>query len=416
MTRKTPKTRKRSVDSHEINYELPRDPLTGERKRKYETVKGTITDARRVLREREYERDRGVYTRSGRTTFGEFTRQFIEDYAIGNLSPETVTRYQHMLNTHILPSLGHVRLSDLSAAHLQAYETMKMKNGRVDGKGGLSAHTVAHHHVLIRRIFESARKLGYVAVNPCDLVDKPRFSRKELTVLDADGVRKFLDVARGTPYFALFHFLLHSAGRRGEALAIKWRDIDLLTGFVKIQRAMIRQLDGSIDFKEPKTEGGRRLIKLPTSALLVLREHYQEQEARWAMMEMQLKERDFVFTDIEGYPLKRDAVSAAWRRVAKKAGFPGLRLHDARHTVATILMEGDTHPFIVKEMLGHKSIKTTIDTYTHVVPGLLEKAAQSLDAALGGSQADSVKKILEKEEINNASWQNVGKTEKSAGA
>ena len=168
---------------------------------------------------------------------------------------------------------------------------------------------------------------------------------------------------------------------------------DLLLCQVYITRTLHHLRDGGIVFRAPKTAKGRRMVALSPSAVSVLREHKEKQKLDRVMLGIPLKDDDLVFSDLEGKPLLPDTVTHAWIKLVRRTGLKGIRLHDARHSHASLMLKAGTHPKIVQERLGHSSITITLDTYSHIAPGLQESAAESFDKLLNGRR--------EKEAVEN---------------
>jgi integrase len=168
--------------------------------------------------------------------------------------------------------------------------------------------------------------------------------------------------------------------RRSELLALKWRDIGIQQ--IQINRSLHQLRDGSYVFTQPKSAKSRRTIALSPSSVLVLAEHKERQEGVLTMIGIPIGQDDLVFSTPEGKPLRPNTVSRAWTMLAVKTGLKPIRLHDARHTHATLMLKQGVHPKIVQERLGHTSIQITLDTYSHVTPGLQEAAADSFDKLL----------------------------------
>jgi integrase len=172
--------------------------------------------------------------------------------------------------------------------------------------------------------------------------------------------------------------------RRSELLALSWKDVDFIFGQISVNRGLHHLKDGSYIFTEPKPAKSRRTIALPPSAIQVLREHRESQESTRAMLGTPLKEDDLVFGTLEGKPLRPNTVTRAWEMLAAKCGIKVIRLHDARHTHASLMLKKGIHPKIVQERLGHSSIEITLDIYSHVTPGLQQAAASLFDQMLTG--------------------------------
>ena len=237
---------------------------------------------------------------------------------------------------------------------------------------------------------QSAVKWGLLGRNPADAVDPPKFQRPEMQTLDEDGVRKFLSVAESTRWYPIVYLALFTGLRRSELLALRWDDVDLDLGRLYVNRSVHRLRDGSIVFRSPKSAKGRRMVALPPSASLMLREHRESETVRRLLVEGgPVTGHQLLFARIDGTPVPPDSLTQAWGMLAKKAGFQGIRLHDARHTHATLLLKQDVHPKIVQERLGHSTIATTLDIYSHVVPGLQEAAARAFDIVVDVTKVEA---------------------------
>jgi len=187
----------------------------------------------------------------------------------------------------------------------------------------------------------------------------------------------------------LYYYMLLLTGlRRSELLALKWKDLDLDVARVYIAHSLHRLDDGNIIIKEPKTSSSRRPVDLPPSLVPILRQHRSDQEVERLLLGQGLNDDDFVFSRADGSPLNPNTVTHTFAKVAARAGLPHLRLHDLRHIHATMLLKAGTHPRIVQERLGHSSIVTTLDTYSHTVPGLQKAVAERLDALLPKMQLE----------------------------
>jgi integrase len=381
---------KRYKNSYTIVLNLGRDPSTGKSKQQWFSVKGTKKDAEKRLSELLHQRDTGTFMKPGKTTLGDFLERWLKDYVWPNLAPRTAEGYETIIRRQLIPQLGHITLTQLKPEHLQKYYADRLANGRCDGKGGLSPLTVRHHHMTLHCALENAVRLGLLSRNPADAVSPPRYQRSEIHTLNEDDIHILLEAAKSTPYYALFHLALFTGMRRSELLALRWCDVDLLLCQVYVSRTLHRLRDGSIIYGTPKTAKGRRMIALSPSAVLVLKEHKVQQEEHRAMMEIPLKDDDLIFSHPDGKPLLPDTVSHAWVKLVKRVGLGGVRLHDARHSHASLMLKQGVHPKIVQERLGHASIQITLDTYSHVAPGLQEAAAARFDELVTPTRENEV--------------------------
>ena len=192
---------------------------------------------------------------------------------------------------------------------------------------------------------------------------------------DEDEFKRFLEAAKGKPYYELFYLALFTGMRRGELLGLRWCDIDLLQSQLSVSRSLHHLKNGSYIFSEPKSATSRRTIALTPTTTIMLREYRQKREAQYTVLGKMLTDNELVFSGVDGKPLRPNTITRAWRNLAAKAGVKGIRLHDARHTHASFMLMQGIHPKIVQERLGHASITMTLDTYSHVAPGLQAAAA-----------------------------------------
>jgi integrase len=381
---------KRYKNSYTIVLNLGVDPATGKRKQQWVSVKGTKKETEKKLSELLSQVDNGVFMKPAKITIADYLERWLKDYVWPNLAPRTAEGYEYIIRRHIIPAIGKLTLTQLKPEHLQHYYADKLSFGRADGNGGLSAKTVRHHHVTLHDALQGAVKWGLLSRNPADAVDAPRFQRPQMNIMDADEINQFLEAAKDTPYYAIFYVALFTGMRRSELLALKWSDIDLILCQIYVSRSLHQLKDGSIVWRQPKSDKSRRMIALTPSTALILREHRENQLSIKLVQGLLLKDDDLVFSRPDGNPYRPDTITHAWIKLARRVGLKGIRLHDARHTHASLMLKQGIHPKIVQERLGHSSIQITLDTYSHVAPGLQEAAARKFDEAI--SVKNSIKK------------------------
>jgi integrase len=379
--------RPKGSHNYAIRFSAGLDHTTGKYRQMWESGFKTITDARKRLTELEHQRNTGKLVRPGKTTVADYLRRWLQDYAKGNLSPKTTQGYESIIEMHIIPALGKITLTQLKPEEIQRYYSEKLSNGQCDGSGALTSTTVSHHHTCLHRALKMAVKWNLIDHNPCDAVIPPRPQHTEMHTMNEDEVKLFLSAARSTSYYCLFYVSLFTGARRGELLALRWSDVDLFEAQIHITRSVLQLRDRSLIYKAPKTSKGRRMISLSPSTALILRRHKQEREACCATLIIPFEPDSLVFCQLDGSSLLPDSVTQAWTRLIRKTGLKHFRLHDARHTHASLLLKQGVHPKIVQERLGHATISTTLDLYSHVAPGLQEAAAAKLDDILANEPA-----------------------------
>jgi integrase len=249
---------------------------------------------------------------------------------------------------------------------------------------GLSPRTVAYVHTILHRAFKDAVRWGRLARNPADAADPPRGSRAaEIQAWDAATLRGFLGRSRddSDAYYPLWVVLSTTGLRRGEALGLRWSDVDLDTGRVRIVQTVI-QIRGAVSMGEPKTDRGRRAITLDDGTVAALRTHRREMNEQRLLVGADFTDHDLLFRLPSGDPLHPDAVSATFERQVRRYGLRRLSLHGLRHTWATLALESGVHPRVVQERLGHSTIAITLGIYSHVSPTLDSDAARTVAALM----------------------------------
>jgi integrase len=380
--------RKRGKGSWSLWVDIGRDLETGKRKQQTLTVRGSKKDAERELRAILTRIEGGAHVKPTKLTVGEYLEQWLQSYVSSNTGPRTRERYVEIVHAHLNPALGSIPLTTLRPQHIQAYYGKALKSGRRDGNGGLSAQTVQHHHRVLYEALKHAVKHGTLIRNVAEAVDSPRPEHKEMVTLGPEDVNKLLDAVRDTPYYDLFYTAIYTGLRRSELLALRWSHIDLDLATLSVVETLHQLHNREFVFRQPKSKKGRRLIALSPSLALLLRDHKAKQEFDRMLLGKPLFANDLVFSNPDGSPLQPDSITKAFTRITQSIGLYGVRFHDLRHTHATLMLWQGIHPKVVSERLGHSSIAITLDTYSHVLPGLQEAAAQRFEEGLQRATAD----------------------------
>ncbi len=370
---------KRYKDSYTVVLNLGIDPATGKRKQQWVSIKGTKKDAEKKLAELLHQLDTGTFMKPGKTTVKDFLERWLDDYARPNLAPRTVEGYEAIVRQHLIPKLGNISLTQLKSEHVQKYYAELLACGRLDGTGKLSPRTVRHHHMVLHKAIGCAVDWGILARNVVDAVTAPRELHHDMATWNEDETRHFLEIVKDSPYYPVFYLALFTGMRRSEILALRWSDIDLLLGQIYITRGMHHLRDGSIVFRQPKTSRSRRTIALTPSTIAMLKKHRENQSFIQALQGKRLLEDSLIFCDAKGRPLLPNTITHVWIKEVRKSGLKNIRFHDTRHSHASLMLKQGVHPKIVQERLGHSSIQITLDTYSHVAPGLQEAAAARFD-------------------------------------
>jgi integrase len=346
----------------------------GGRKTYYGRSRGQV-QAR--LKELAHQREQGLLIASVDQLTGDFLARWLEDTVRNSVRPKTYDSYE--LNVRRLqPLIGSIRLGSLSPAHIQsAYGDLLRR--------GLSARSVHHAHAVLHRALKQAVLWNMIARNPTDAVSRPRPVRIEMKTFNEDEVKRLFATTEDDRMHALWVLLVTTGLRLGEALGLRWDDLDPESGRLAVRRALQRQRGNGLVFVEPKTGKSRRTVHLAAGTLRALSEHRQRQREARLLNGPAWQEGNLVFCTDIGRPLEGGQVSWRFHKALGLAGLPRIRLHDLRHTAATLLLTRGVHPKVVQDMLGHSTITLTLDTYSHVTPALHAEAAAHMDALFRGS-------------------------------
>ena len=295
------------------------------------------------------------------------------------LRPTTLRGYRQTVRCYLRPRLGQHRLSTLDRRQLERHYAWLLEHG---GRGGrpLSPRTVQLAHAVLHRALRDAQLDGLLAQNPAALARTPRRDPYADEVDDgvqvwtAATARRFLDLVDDHPWRLLWHLAVGTGARRGELLGLRWQDVDLARSQLIVRRSM-SVVDGVPRLLATKTNRVRTL-SLGSSLVDLLRaaSRVAVPDRRW----------DLVVADEHGRHLDPLDVTREFRRLVREFDVPVIRLHDLRHTHASLLLEAGVPAKVVSERLGHTTIAMTLDIYAHLLPSMDQEAAARLDQALGG--------------------------------
>jgi integrase len=365
----------------------------------------------------------GTLLTDQRQTVAQFLTRWLRDVVRSRVRPLTYRSYENAVSRYIVPHLGARRIAQLAPEHVQAWLSALER-------AGVTAARRAYVRVTLRNALYTALRWRLVAQNAATLVDSPRTVAREIQPLTPEQAQMLLKTAKDDPLEALVTVALSCGLRRGEMLGLQWGDVDLDVGTLHVRRALQRfggdgaarrpllaeykrlraelrhdsldddargelttKLTGvrdalqamktSLHLVEPKSPRSRRLIALPAVAVKALRAHRVRQLETRLAAGARWQDQGFVFPTSIGTPLEPRRITRAFRALLKRAGLPLIRLHDLRHTAATLLLAQGVSPRVVMETLGHSQISLTLNTYSHVLPALQREAASKMDAVLG---------------------------------
>jgi len=296
------------------------------------------------------------------------------------VAPRTHERYSEIALKGLALLLGDVVLPKLKALHISAAYSKALAAGRRDGKSGLSPRTVGHMHRVLRQALQQAVDWDMLARNPTDKVAPPKVEKQEMRALDVAETAALLEAIRPTRMFIPVLLAVTCGMRRGEITALKWRSVDFTNAVLEVKKST-EQTKAGIREKDTKT-GYARTVTLTALAVEGLRRHKIRQAEELLRFGVRQTDAFHVTAQTNGQPLKPNSLTHEFVRFIAGTKLPRIRFHDLRHTHATQLLKSNVHPKIVQERLGHKDISTTLDLYSHVLPGMQDGAAKRVDAAL----------------------------------
>jgi integrase len=368
-----------------IRYSRGTDPATGKRHRANVTFRGDRKSAEKELRRLQKAIDDGAHVDPSRITVRDWLAQWL-DTIRPEVAPKTHERYGELVRHFLAPALGNLQLGKLAPVHIQQCYTELAEGGRRDGKpGGLSPRTRRQIHAVLSSALSRAVELQLLARNPAEVFRKrqPRIERKEMVALTVEQSQRLLAALRHSRVYWPVLLALSTGMRRGEILALRWRNIDLDRGSLRVIESL-EQTKAGLRFKPPKN-GRTRVITLPAFVVDELRRLRREQAEELLVLGSPQDDATVVCARADGLPLQPRSLTHEFSvLMAHIKDVPPVRFHDLRHSHATQLLAAGLHPKVAQERLGHSTITTTMDIYSHVTAQVHEDAAARIDAAYNG--------------------------------
>ena len=368
--------RRRSKSSWELTIDLGRD-ARGRRQRKFVSVRGKKADAERKLRELLTTLDGGVPIHTSHLMLNDYLERWLEFHST-RVRQRTIYGYGLIIRRYITPRLGSIPLTKLQPGHAeQIYTSMIAK--------GLSPRTVIQTHRVLKKALKQAVRWNMIGRNPLDLVDPPTAEQKEMITLDVDQLLQLLDRAMEGRYGAAIYTSAYTGLRRGELVGLQWPDIDLERKVISVRREVVFVPRTGYVISQPKSAKSRRAVDVASAVVEVLQRHRAAQAEHRLRLGSAFKNEEWVFCKDDGSHLSPTTLTRAFAAIRDELGLPPVRLHDLRHTHASLLLQAGVHLKVVQERLGHSTIAVTADTYSHVAAGLQRAAAEAFDQVMDGS-------------------------------
>jgi integrase len=370
----------RSPGSFRIRYSLSRDPVSGKRRWATATVRGTRKDAERELTRRLRTVDTGEHVDPQRMTVADWLTLWLASTK-SEVSPKSHERYAEIVRCYLVPGLGRLALQRLAPSDIQrAYNTFTRNP---------SPRTRRHIHRILKSALARAVEQQALARNPADALKRlPKVERKPITALTVEQSQRLLSAIRHSTTYWPVMLALATGLRRGELLALRWRNVDLDHGAIRVVQSL-EQTKAGLRFKSTKSEKGRG-VALPSFAVAELRRHKQAQAEALLALGVRQSGDTLVCARVDGEPKQPASLTHEFTYLIGRIGrgFPRVRFHDLRHTHATQLLASGVHPKVVQERLGHSTIAVTMDIYSHVTQTMQSEAVVKLDLAFGDHFGD----------------------------
>src|SRR5215218_9685212 len=320
-------------------------------------------------------RDKGLVFDAGKLTVGEYLERWLDDVVKPSASHRTHSTHTQQVYTHIAPTLGRIKLKDLRKAHID-----RLYREKLDAR--LAPSTVRRVHAVLHKALEEAVKGDLIPRNPAAHANKPKVKLEEPEPLDVSQAAAFLKAANGDRFEALYILCLMCGLRQGEALALRWRDIDLEGNTLRVNLQLQRvRGGGGLRFSEPKN-ASRRTVGLPERAVSTLKSHRKRQ------LEEKLRVADYedsglVFASVKGTPIDaQNVVNRYYKPLLKRAGLPAIRFHDLRHSCLSLLAQRGEPIRDLQALAGHATAAFTLQRYTHHYDSSAKRTADAMGEIL----------------------------------
>ena len=374
--------RERSPGRWAIILDLPDE--TGKRRRKWHSFAGTKRQAQEECSRLVTLLRSGNYVEPTKQTVAEYLDEWLE-FIKPSVSAKTHERYAEVCRKTIAPQIGDVILSKLKTDRIDAAFSKMLTEGRRSTSGGLAPRTVHHARRILIKALGQAVTWDRLLKNPAQATTPPKVERQKMLAYDTAQTATLLEAFRPTRMFIPVLLAVMCGLRRGEILALRWRNIEL--GEDRRQISIVQSAEQTKDgvrYKEPKS-GKARTVAISSTVLAELKAHKARQAEEQLRLGLRPDADSFVVAQVDGSPLQPRSLTHEWVRLITKTTLPRIRFHDLRHTHASQMLSAGVHPKVASERLGHSTIGITLDLYSHVMPGMQADAAEQVDAAIRGA-------------------------------
>ena len=305
---------------------------------------------------------------------------YFQDWLVikkGSIRPHTWSQYESVIRMHISPTLGKIKLSDLTSDHIRSLYQQLLQYG-------VGKRTIEVLHAILHVSLGDAVKQRLIHSNPSNPVCAPKYNPPEMRIMTENEITTFLITIQGHPIEALYFIAISTGLRQSELLGLKWSDLDWNNCSLKVIRQLKRNSKRNNYFSNLKTKHSKRTIKLGKETIRKLNNHHTEQQkykrnSNW-------EENDLIFTTKSGKPIKQGNLYTQFKLLLQKAGLPDIRFHDLRHTAATLMLNNGVPILTVSRRLGHSKPSITLDVYGHIIPSMQASIADQIDELIFPSE------------------------------
>ena len=354
------------------------DPKTGKQKRKY-FYGDKRKDVAKQMSELKQKLFDGNYNEPSDMKVGAWLTRWNQGRK-SKLAFGTYRAYRIWIDNHINPEIGHIKLKDLTTRRVQKLLNDKLEDRGVEGKGGLAVNSVKHIYGTINAGLEQAVKEGLVNKNVAAAAEPPKKQEEEkLHTWTKEEVKLFLNAAKDHRYYLVFYIALNTGMRKGEILGLKWEDIDFKAKRISVNRQVYRTDEG-LTLKRVKTKAGERVIPINDVMIQKLQKQKEQQETIAEMLNKEYNKYNLVNINSAGNPISPRNAYRLFKRLTKEIDVEQIRFHDLRHTFSTLFLQNGGNIKTLQQILGHASISTTMDTYSHVTDEMLNSATDNISS------------------------------------
>ncbi len=342
---------------------------------KYKTKK----EAEKACNEMIYQIEHGTFVDPKDMLLEEYLKDWLKDYCKPRLTLCTYGGYKVNIEKHIIPTLGKIPLQKLQPIQVQRLYNNLLENGCLHSDNGLSPASIRYINATLRKALNHAVKMQFIIRNVCDAVELPKGKPHDVKFLTKNQANDMLIQLKDTDVYLPALIAIGLGLRRGEILGLQWKDFNFNKNLVTIRRALLpKGKDGEL-FSECKTEKSNRILAVPESIISYLKQVKKKQLENKLFYSTDYVDYDLVYCNPDGTPVSPHAFNHRFSKTLKRKGLEHMRVHDLRHTNASLMLSQGVSMKVASERLGHTTIGITMDLYSHIDEELQQDAACKLN-------------------------------------